>query len=78
MVGKDDNESIIVEFIRTSINKKSDEVVLLPRPKSMPSIPAKCHDYMLVTETKREEAKLSKLEKEILESRFSELSLPVS
>lgn len=77
-MAKDDNEEIIVDFIRTSMNRKSDEVVLLPRQKSMPSIPAKCHSYMLVTESKKREEKLTRLEKELLQARFSEISMPIS
>ena len=76
-ITKDDNEEVILEFIRTAITKKSGDVVLLPLNKSLPSIPPKCRDYILVTEKKKEDKELSKAEKELIESRFSKFSSPV-
>eukprot|EP00795_Rhopilema_esculentum_P002341 gene2341-17978_t len=77
-VANDENEAVIVDFIRSSLSKTGDGVNLLPRPKSTPSIPAKCHKYILVTETTKQEQKLSKREEELLRKRFSEFSLEVS
>ena len=69
---------MIVDFIRSSLNKKSDEIALLPRSKSASSIPTKCHQFMLVTETEKHEVKPTKLEQELLRKRFSEFSFEVS
>ena len=78
VISKDDNEDVTVQFIRTIINKKSGDVILLPLHKSMPSIPTKCRDYILITQQKDEGVEMSKVEKELLESRFEKFSSPVS
>ena len=67
-----------MDFIRTAITKKSGDVVLLPLTKSLPSIPSKCRDYILVTEKVQEDKKISRAEKELIESRLKRFPSSVS
>eukprot|EP00794_Sanderia_malayensis_P006210 gene6210-6925_t len=71
-VSNDENEQIILDFIKSSIVKDKNSVVLLPRPKSSPSIPAKCHDYVIVKDKGKHTKTLTKQERSLLARRFGE------
>ena len=62
-----------MEFIRTSTSKKPGDIVLMPHRKSMPSIPAKCRNYILVKEKKKERRSLSKIEHEMVKAKLQDL-----
>ena len=73
-ISKDEDEETIIEFIRTSTTKKPGDVVLMPHRKSMPSIPAKCRNYVLVKEKKKERRSLSNVEHEMVKGRLQDLT----
>ncbi len=74
-IARDENEEIIVDFIKSSMHKQKKDVVLLPRPKSSPSIPAKCHEFVLVKESNKHPMSLSKFERDLLSKRFDDFSI---